>query len=135
METRWVGIQTRGKRATGCDNFDSQFVLHLGTCTCTVNLLRNSGYVPEETRAPNLPMTDVANWVDLAPQAGNVVGGCVRRGWAGWTLAGMPGKKTSVLWSLPLKKQHTDGVLLDLQARMVVLVSSSGLRTRPRTHR
>ena len=84
-------------------------MLHPGTCTCTVNLLRNSGYVPEETRAPNLPNMDVANWVDLAHRAGDVVGGCVRRGWAGWMLAGKSRlRKISVLWSIAYSKQHID---------------------------
>ncbi|KAI4237080.1 MAG: hypothetical protein LQ349_002127 [Xanthoria aureola] len=59
-----------------------------GTCTLTIGVLKDSGYVPGERRGPNLPASDVGNWVELAHKAGVVLAGCVRQGRPGWTWSG-----------------------------------------------
>lgn len=86
--------------------------MHLGTCTLTIGVLKDLGYVPGERRGPNLPASDVGNWVKLVHRAGVALAGCVRQGRPGWTWSGTSSRQRSfVPWLLSGPKRLLTGML------------------------
>ncbi|KAL8867854.1 MAG: hypothetical protein Q9174_005387 [Haloplaca sp. 1 TL-2023] len=61
-----------------------------GTCTLSVALLKDAGYIPYGPDGEeDLPRSDLSTWEALMRLASDILLGCIRaKGWMGWAPAG-----------------------------------------------